>query len=231
MIETAANVNRRELLKSAALGAAALASLPASGTTTNASEPESKTPRRPARGKAEACIFRWLGGGAAQIDTFDPKRRGDGKTRPGSYYDAIPTAIPGASVCEHLPRVARRLDRCALVRSLHHKIVDEHAAATNLLHTGRPTSGTVIYPSIGSVVAHERGAGADGVPAYVVIGYPNVTRGPGFLGSKFGYVYLTDTHAGPTGLAPPADLAPGRRSRREGHLEAIRADIQASHPG
>src|SRR5437763_1229434 len=86
------------------------------------------------RGKATACILLWLGGGAAQIDTLDPKRRGDGKKRPGSYYDAIPTAIPGVQVCEHLPRVARRLDRCVLLRSLHHKIIDEHGAATNLLH-------------------------------------------------------------------------------------------------
>ena len=36
------------------------------------------------KGKADACIFLWLGGGAAQIDTFDPKRRGDGKKVAGS---------------------------------------------------------------------------------------------------------------------------------------------------
>ena len=47
-------------------------------------------------------------------------------------------------------------------------MIDEHAAATNRLHTGRPPSGTTIYPSIGSVVAHERGAVGDGVPPYVV---------------------------------------------------------------
>src|SRR4051794_23951265 len=164
------------------------------------------------KGNASSCIFLWLGGGAAHIDTFDPKRRGDGKKKAGSYYDAIPSAIPGASVCEHLPRVARRLDRCTLVRTLHHKVVDEHAAATNLLHTGRPTSETIIYPSLGSVVAHERGAGGDGAPAYVVMGYPNVTRGPGFLGSKYSFIYLTETEAGPTGLTPPADLSSERRA-------------------
>jgi hypothetical protein len=138
----------------------------------------------PKRGKATACILLWLGGGAAHLDTFDPKVRGDGKKKAGSYYDAIPTAITGAKVTEHLARVADRLDRCVLLRTLHHKIIDEHAAATNLVHTGRPTSGTIIYPSIGSVVSHELGPAGDGVPAYVVIGYPNVTRGPGFLGSK-----------------------------------------------
>jgi hypothetical protein len=184
---------------------------------------------KPPRGTADACILLWLGGGAAQIDTFDPKRRGDGKKQAGSAYESIPTAIPGVSVCEHLPRMARRLDRCVLVRSLHHKIIDEHAAATNLLHTGRPVSGTVTYPSIGSIVVHERGLGGDGVPAYVVIGYPNVTRGPGFLGSKFGYVYLTDTEVGPTGLTPPADIALSRRSRREVLLESLRADYQAKN--
>ncbi len=181
------------------------------------------------KGKATSCIFLWLGGGSAQIDTFDPKVRGDGKKKAGSYYDSLPTAIPGAKVCEHLPRVAKRLDRCILVRSLHHKIIDEHAAATNLVHTGRPTSGTIIYPSIGSIVAHELGAGGDGIPAYVVIGYPNVTRGPGFLGSKYGYVYLTETTSGPIGLTPPAGLGLDRGKRRETLLDSLRSDYQASH--
>src|SRR6266581_294935 len=53
------------------------------------------------RGKAEHCIFVWLGGGAAHIDTWDPKRRGDGKKIAGSAYDAIETAIPGVKVTEH----------------------------------------------------------------------------------------------------------------------------------
>ena len=37
----------------------------------------------------------------------------------------------------------------------HHDVIDEHAAATNRMHTGRPVSGTVKYPSLGSVIAHE----------------------------------------------------------------------------
>ena len=46
------------------------------------------------RGKAEHCIFLWLGGGAGQIDTWDPKQQGDPKAKKaGSYYKAIDTAI------------------------------------------------------------------------------------------------------------------------------------------
>ena len=99
----------------------------------------------------------------AQIDTFDPKRRGDpSRKRPGAYYDSIPTAVPGVRVCEHLGRLAPLMDRVTAVRTVHHGVIDEHAAATNFLHTGRPVSGTVVYPSLGSVVAHELGAAADG---------------------------------------------------------------------
>src|SRR6185295_9228179 len=36
------------------------------------------------KGKAEHCVFIWLGGGAAHIDTWDPKRMGDAKKVAGS---------------------------------------------------------------------------------------------------------------------------------------------------
>ena len=51
------NITRRDLLKSAALGPVL-----ATGATVV------KYPK----GKADACILLWLGGGAAHIDTFDP---------------------------------------------------------------------------------------------------------------------------------------------------------------
>jgi hypothetical protein len=181
------------------------------------------------KGKAEHCIFIWLGGGACHVDMWDPKRKGDGKKLAGSAYDAIATAIPGVQVTEHLAHCAKVLDRFVLLRTLNHDVVDEHAAATNRLHTGRPTSGSVIYPSIGSIVSHQRGALADGVPPYVVMGYPNVTRGPGFLGSKYGYVYLTDTEAGPSGLRRPDDLTPARAEAREQLLSEVRSDFVARH--
>src|SRR5688572_8716965 len=112
------------------------------------------------KGTAERCIFVWLGGGMGQIDTFDPKTRGDSRAnpkKPGSLYDSIPTAVSGVRVSEHLPRVAGLMDRVTAVRTVNHKVVDEHAFATNLVHTGRTISGNVTYPSIGSIVAHERG--------------------------------------------------------------------------
>src|SRR5437879_6990301 len=209
-------MTRRDLLK---IGAATMtaAALPAA--------------EKPPKGKADACIFLWLGGGAAHMDTFDPKMRGDGKKKPGAYYDSIATAIPEARVCEHLARTAPLLDRCVLIRSLTHDISGEHAAAANLVHTGRMPSGTIIYPSIGSIVSHERGTKSDEVPAYVVMGYPNITRDPGFLGAKYGYIYLTQIETGPNGLIRPPDVDASREDRRESLLAGLREGFAKRHPG
>ncbi len=175
------------------------------------------------RGKAEHVISVWLGGGMAQIDTFDPKVKGDPKSKKaGSYYDSIDTAVDGVQVCEHLPTLAPLMDRVTAVRTVHHEVIDEHAAATNRMHTGRSISGTVTYPSIGSIITHELGAASDDAPPYVVIGYPNVTRGPGFLGANAGYLYLTDTTQGPAGLSRPDFVSPDRQARRERFLSILR---------
>ncbi len=158
----------------------------------------------------------------SQIDTFDPKRLGDPKNKKaGSYYQSIGTSVPGVDVCEHLSKLAPLMDRVTAVRSVHHNVVDEHAAATNRMHTGRPVSGTVTYPSLGSIITHERGPVTDGAPPYVVIGYPNATRGPGFLGAKAGYLYLTETGRGPAGLSHPEGLEPDRAARREALLSGL----------
>lgn len=176
------------------------------------------------QGKAEHVISIWLGGGMAQTDTFDPKGLGDPVTKkPGSYYPAIDTAVPGVQVCEHLAKLAPLMDRVTAVRTVHHDVIDEHAAATNRMHTGRPISGTISYPSIGSIITHERGAVGDGAPPYVLIGYPNVTRGPGFLGAQSGYLYLTDTSRGPAGLSRPKDITAERQARRVQFLSALQA--------
>lgn len=218
---TFSDISRREFLaRSAAAGIAA--GLP-SASLAGATESQGKTPL--SAGQAEHCIFIWLGGGACHIDTWDPKRKGDPKTKtPGSYYDAIDTAIQGVQVCQHLPRCAEVLDRFVLMRTVNHDVIDEHAAATNRMHTGRPTAGTIVYPSIGSIVAHKRGAAQENVPAYVLMGYPNITRGPGFLGAKAGYVYLIDTESGPAGLSRPSDVSDARQSRRE-HLLAQAREV------
>jgi hypothetical protein len=214
------SINRREIFKAGLAGA-----LTSSGSLL------AGTANQEIFGKAKSCIFLWLGGGASQIDTFDPKRVGDLKKQPGSAYKSIETALPGVQLCEYLPRTARLMERCVLIRTLNHRVIDEHGIATNIVHTGHPTSETVVYPSIGSIVAHQLGAGSDHVPAYVLIGYPNNSRGPGFLGSRAGYVYLTDTKAGPAGLSTPMGLHADRKQRRDMLLNRMQTTGLAGQKG
>lgn len=204
-------MNRRSFLAQAAALAAA-STLPrvwGAPATTAISAP---------RGKADHCIFLWLGGGMSQIDTFDPKKRGNPKSAPslpGTDYALIDTAVPGVRFTEHLAQTALFADRLTAVRTVNHRLGIEHALATNFVHTGRPVSGSTIYPSMGSIVAHERGAVSGEVPAYLLIGYPNVSRGPGFLGARHGYIYLVDTESGPAGFMPPEGIDAARVASRQ----------------
>ncbi len=216
------SIDRREFLKRSS----ALAATSKIGGALLADEAKTEIVGLP-KGKAEHCIMLWLGGGACQLDTWDPKRLGDPKTKkPGSAYESVPTAIKGVRVAEHLRRSADILDRGVLLRTVNHNVIDEHAAATNRMHTGRPTSGTIVYPSVGSIVAHEKKPIDPTVPPYVIMGYPNLTRGPGFLGAKHSYIYLTDTKTGPAGLAPPPGVSKKRLSRREKLLTRLREEFK-----
>lgn len=202
----------------------------AMATTVPGSRAEAAPPTT--RGRAEACVLIWLGGGMCHVDTLDPKVVGDPKAnKAGSAYPAIPTAIPGIEVCQHLSRTANLLDRGLLLRSLTHPLKVDHADSTNLMKTGRTPSGTIVYPSLGSLISHERGRRADNVPPYIVMGYPNVTRGPGFLGSQHSYLYLTDPASGPTGLKHPLDVSPARQRRRTELLSLLRTRARQRSEG
>lgn len=203
-------LNQAGLLTSAALATPPLIAAPAAGGSS--------------KGKAEHVIFIWLGGGMAQIDTLDPKSRGNSKASPkvaGSEYDTVDTIVPGVKFCEHLHRTAKLADRLTALRTVNHHLIDEHAFGTNFVHTGRLISGSITYPSIGSIIGHVRGAASPDVPAYMLIGYPNVSRGPGFLGAESGYVYLVDTESGPAGFSRPQDVTPQRVERRRQLLEPL----------
>jgi hypothetical protein len=207
---------RRDFIEQAGvLAGAALASNSALASPTAINVP---------KGKAEHVVFIWLGGGMAQVDTFDPKTRGNSKASPklaGSEYDMVDTVVPGVKFCEHLHRTAKLADRLTAMRTINHHLIDEHAFGTNFVHTGRLISGSITYPSIGSIIGHVRGSVNPDVPAYMLIGYPNVSRGPGFLGARAGYVYLVDTESGPAGFSRPEDVTALRVERRRQLLEPL----------
>jgi uncharacterized protein (DUF1501 family) len=128
-------ISRRELLQvgySGLLGVSLsqLAAVPAAAATTEAE-------RGPGR-KPKAVILVYLTGAPSHLDTFDPKPDAPPEVR--GEFKPIATRVPGLHICEHLPRLAARADRYALVRSLSHR-ENNHLVATHHVLTGHPQPG------------------------------------------------------------------------------------------
>jgi len=76
------------------------------------------TPTAPRQAPAKNVILLFLYGRVSQLDTLDPKpNAADDICGP---FRTIPSRLPGVRLCEHLPRLASKLDRVALVRSMSH---------------------------------------------------------------------------------------------------------------
>ncbi|HJZ92304.1 MAG TPA: DUF1501 domain-containing protein, partial [Gemmataceae bacterium] len=83
---------------------------------------------------ARSAIFIFLSGGLAQHDSFDLKP--DAAENIRGEFKPIATKTPGVQICEHLPELARRSERWALVRSLTHP-TNDHSAGHLMMLTGR----------------------------------------------------------------------------------------------
>jgi uncharacterized protein (DUF1501 family) len=86
--------------------------------------------------KAKSVIYIFLSGGLSQLDSFDLKPEAPDTTR--GEFNPISTATPGLQICEHLPMLAARSDKWAVVRSMAHG-QPEHSAGHMLMLTGRST--------------------------------------------------------------------------------------------
>jgi hypothetical protein len=134
--------------------------------------------------KASGVILVWLAGGPATIDMWDLKPDAPANIR--GEFKPISTSASGVTICEHLPKMARVMDRCALVRSLTHNI-PAHGPGTVYMATGHLPTPALEYPSLGSL-ASKLVAPRPGVPSYVTF---SDVRGNGFAA---GAGYLGTAH-------------------------------------
>jgi uncharacterized protein (DUF1501 family) len=136
------------------------------------------------------CVLLWMDGGPSHKDTFD-LRPG---TEHGGPYHEIATSVPSIRISEHLPQFARLTQHAAIIRSMSTP-EGAHARAKYNLHTGyREGVGGLVYPSIGSIVAHQIGDHEAPMPNYVSIG--NRSYGAGFLGPRFEPLAVNDPTRG-----------------------------------
>lgn len=92
------------------------------------------TPNPSPRGReAKSVIYIFLSGGLAQQDSFDPKPDAPDNIR--GEFAPIQTRLPGVLMCEHLPMLAERSGKWAMVRSLTHPSND-HSLGHHIMLTG-----------------------------------------------------------------------------------------------
>jgi Protein of unknown function (DUF1501) len=124
---------------------------------------------------ARSVILLWMDGGPPQHETFDPKPEAPADVR--GEFKAIKTNVSGVEIGELMPLMAKQMDKVALIRTLAHN-EGAHERAAHTLLTGWHPLPSLVYPSMGSVVAKELG-GVGPMPPYVAI------PGSGF-GSGYG---------------------------------------------
>lgn len=126
-----------------------------------------QTDEDPAFGRAKACILLFMWGGPAHQDTFDLKPEAPVEVR--GEFQPISTNVPGIHICEHLPELAKRVDKLAIVRSMTHGDVN-HTSATHFLLTGQPPPQSkeraAQWPHLGSVLSR-LGRGQGALPPFV----------------------------------------------------------------
>ena len=195
--------------------------------------------------RAKSVILVFLTGGLSHIDSFDMKPESPDGIR--GEFRPIETAVPGIHYCEHLPRLAARADKLAVVRSLSHAYTN-HLNATHEILTGHPQPGAFFdkiasrddYPCYASAVDAIRPR-ADAIPSGVSL--PTyLMEGPltwpgqhaGFLGPRHDPWQVKQDPSRPgfgfDGLTLPAGLSVERLDRRKSlldHMSARRDQIGA----
>jgi uncharacterized protein (DUF1501 family) len=164
--------------------------------------------------KARACILLWLNGGPSHIDTFDPK---PGRTT-GGPFKAIATRAKGMMLSEHLPHLAERGDRIALVRSMSSK-EGNHVRAQYYVHTGYAPNPTVVHPSLGGWTSARLADARSELPSFVSIGGPSF--GAGFLGVQNGPFVMQKAGTPPPDVALVPGVDTARFERRRAALDAM----------
>ncbi len=176
------------------------------------------------RARAKSVLLVYLGGGLSHHDSFDPKPEAPSEVR--GKYSTIDTCVAGLRLGELLPRMARVMDRVALVRSGAHNN-DHHETATNWVLSGRFGSAFGDYPAMGAVVAHETGFGGRLPPYVAVPRNPSFTWELGksaFLGGRCESFKTGDPNAADfkvQDVSPAEVLTPQRAGRRQDLLQAV----------
>ena len=137
------------------------------------------------KGNDNAAIMIWLDGGPSHLDTYDMKPKAPAEYR--GIWMPTPTNVPGIEITEMFPRQAQLADKFSIVRSLHHDTGGHFHGGHYMLTTKSLGAGNEgKFPSIGSIVARERGPRRHGMPSYISVPVASsIGLRPGYFGGNW----------------------------------------------
>ena len=189
-------VTRRELLFAGSLGFGLSAAAPAL-----AAAPAYQTAQPKSFGRAKNVILLYLFGGPSHLEFCDLKPDAAAEVR--GELKPIATSLAGCEICEHLPRVARIMDRVTVVRSLSHpwNFHGMQWATTGMPESSIPLEETqrnpLHWPFLGSVATYlrqrEQGPKPPGaVPDNLMLPFLLSSKRPAGLYARPHAAYLSD---------------------------------------
>src|SRR5438445_1751834 len=112
----------------------------------------------------KAVIMIFLPGGPSHQDIFDLKMDAPSEIR--GEFKPINTKVPGIQICEHLPQLARIMDKLVLIRSIVGADGDHDAfqCLTGRSLRNQPPGG---WPSLGAVISKLQGPLNKSIPPFV----------------------------------------------------------------
>lgn len=180
----------------------------------------------------KSVIMIYMCGAPGHQDMYDLKMDAPAEIR--GEFKPITTNVPGIEICEHMPRLARIMDKCVPLRSVHGSPDGNHDSF--ICYTGRtvrnqPPGG---WPSMGAVTSKLLGPVDPAVPSFVGLspdaGHPPYGSPglPGFLGVS--HAAFRPNGASSTDIVLK-DLTQARLADRRGLLsevDTLRRDIDAT---
>jgi hypothetical protein len=228
-------LSRREALQ---LSAAGVVGFSMSGWLEALAQENANNPQR-----RRSCILLWMNGGPSQMDTFDLK---PGHANGGPYRETA-TNVPGIRISEHLPRIARHMDKMAIIRGMSTREGD-HGRGSYYLRSGYLPQGPIQYPTLGSLVSKEIGNPDLPLPSFVSIApyrlFSPAAYSSGFLGPQYAPLMVgevTNFGFNPQGQDPydqslrvqdmryPDDISAGQFDSRVDLLQDMEREFVARH--
>lgn len=174
-----------------------------------------------ANARAEHIIYLFMAGGMSHIDTFDPKPG----TEVHGKFKTI-DASNGKKMSEHLPNLAKVMDRVALINSMTSK-EGSHERGQYMLHTSFPPLGTIVHPTLGSWVTKFTKPINKTLPPFISIGREKFSSG--YFGSKYEPLNIIKPNLGLANIKLPKDVSEKQFQERLKLLAELDKDFQAKY--